>query len=379
MKKIHMVDLYGQYEKIKPEIDQAIEEVIRSTAFINGPAVHAFQKDLQSYLKVRHVIPCGNGTDALQIALMALDLKPEDEIITPDFTFVATVETVALLGFRPVFVDVDPETFTIDPEALEAAITPRTRAVIPVHLFGHCCNMEAILSVAQKYNLYVIEDVAQATGAEYIFRNGKKAKAGTLGNIGCTSFFPSKNLGCYGDGGAMMTNDDALAEKLQSIANHGMKVRYYYDRIGVNSRLDTLQAAILNIKLRHLDSYNKARQKAANFYNSRLQAIPSLQIPVTASWSTHIFHQFTVKVLHNKRDSLKDHLEKKGIPSMIYYPVPLHLQKAYTYLGYKKGQFPVTESLCSTVLSLPMHTELDSEHLDYICSAIEEFFNRGDF
>lgn len=373
MKKIQMVDLYGQYEKIKPEIDSEIQRVIESTAFINGPAVREFQEALQSWLGVHHVIPCGNGTDALQIALMVLGLKPGDEVIAPDFTFVATAEVVALLGLKPVFVDVDPDTFTMSPEAFESAITPRTRAVIPVHLFGQCCNMHSILSVARKYNLFVIEDVAQATGAEYTFPDGRKAKAGTMGDIGCTSFFPSKNLGCYGDGGAMMTNDDSLAEKLRSIANHGMKVRYYHDRVGVNSRLDTLQAAILKVKLKYLDAYNAARQKAAAFYDSALNSLPSLSIPARAPWSNHIFHQYTLKVTDSKRDKLKEHLERKGIPSMIYYPVPLHLQKAYSWLGYRQGQFPVTEELCSVVLSLPMHTELDEGQLRYICSSIKEF------
>jgi len=369
-----MVDLYGQYVKIKPEIDGEMQRVIESTAFINGPAVREFQEALQSFLGVRHVIPCGNGTDALQIALMSLDLKPGDEVITPDFTFVATVEVVALLGLKPVFVDVDPDTFLMRPEAFEAAITPRTRAVIPVHLFGQCCDMHSVLSVARKHNLFVIEDVAQATGAEYTFPDGRKAKAGTMGDIGCTSFFPSKNLGCYGDGGAIMTNDDALAEKLRSIANHGMKVRYYHDRIGINSRLDTLQAAILKVKLRYLNAYNTARQNAAAFYDASLNDLPALSVPARAPWSDHIFHQYTLKVSDNKRDKLKEYLEKKGIPSMIYYPVPLHLQKAYSWLGYRQGEFPVTEKLCSVVLSLPMHTELDEEQLQYISSAIREFF-----
>jgi len=369
-----MVDLYGQYVKIKPEIDREMQRVIESTAFINGPAVREFQEALQSFLAVRHVIPCGNGTDALQIALMSLGLQPGDEVITPDFTFVATVEVVALLGLKPVFVDVDPDTFLMSPEAFEAAITPRTRAVIPVHLFGQCCDMHSVLSVARKHNLFVIEDVAQATGAEYTFPDGRKAKAGTMGDIGCTSFFPSKNLGCYGDGGAIMTNDDALAEKLRSIANHGMKVRYYHDRIGVNSRLDTLQAAILKVKLRYLNAYNTARQNAAAFYDAALNSLSALSVPARAPWSSHIFHQYTLKVSENQRDKLKEYLEKKGIPSMIYYPVPLHLQKAYSWLGYRQGEFPVTEKLCSVVLSLPMHTELDEEQLQYISSAIREFF-----
>lgn len=369
-----MVDLYGQYVRIKPEIDEEMQRVIESTAFINGPAVREFQEALQSFLGVRHVIPCGNGTDALQIALMSLGLKPGDEVITPDFTFVATVEAVALLGFKPVFVDVDPDTFLMNPEAFEAAITHRTKAVIPVHLFGQCCDMNSVLSVARKHNLFVIEDVAQATGAEYTFPDGQKAKAGTMGDIGCTSFFPSKNLGCYGDGGAIMTNDDTLAEMLRSIANHGMKVRYYHDRIGVNSRLDTLQAAILKVKLKYLHAYNTARQNAAAFYDAYLNSLPALSVPTRAPWSNHIFHQYTLKVSDNKRDQLKEYLEKKGIPSMIYYPVPLHLQKAYSWLGYRQGDFPITEKLCSVVLSLPIHTELEMEQLQYISSAIREFF-----
>jgi UDP-2-acetamido-2-deoxy-ribo-hexuluronate aminotransferase len=375
MTPIRMVDLQSQYLKIKEEINKAISEVIESTAFIKGPQVSKFERELEKYLGVKHVITCANGTDALMIALMALGLKSGDEVITPTFTFIATVETIAFLGLKPILADVDQATFNIDCSKLEKLITPKTKAIIPVHLFGQCANMVEVLEFSKKHNLFVIEDTAQANGSDYIYKNGTKQKAGTIGHIGCTSFFPSKNLGCFGDGGAMFTNDDALNEKLRIIANHGMKTRYYHDILGVNSRLDTIQAAVLSVKLKYLDSYNLARQNAAQFYNKALNGIEKLKIPVCAGYSTHIYHQYTLCILNGKRDNLKEHLEKSGIPAMIYYPVPLHLQKAFMNLGYKKGDFPVSELLTSQVLSLPMHTELDGEQLNYITSKLATFFN----
>jgi UDP-2-acetamido-2-deoxy-ribo-hexuluronate aminotransferase len=365
-----MVDLHGQYLKIKPEVDAAIQDVLTSTAFINGPQVKEFSNNLASYLGVKHVIACANGTDALQIALMALDLKPGDEVISPDFTFIATVEVIALLGLVPVIVDVDPVTFTIDPEQIQKAITPKTKAIIPVHLYGLCANMGEILTLAKKHNIPVIEDTAQALGANYSDKN-YKGKSGTIGAIGCTSFFPSKNLGCFGDGGAMMTNDDHLAERMRSIANHGAKIKYYHDEIGVNSRLDTLQAAILNVKLRHLDSYASARQRAAIYYNSRLADNEHLTTPSIPSYTDHVFHQYTIKI-DGDRDALKNYLTNNGIPTMIYYPVPMHGQKAF----HAKGRFPVSDILAKTVLSLPMHTELTTEELDYICDKVIAFLKR---
>jgi len=375
MTPIRMVDLQSQYLKIKEEINKAISEVIESTVFIKGPQVSEFERELEKYLGIKHVITCANGTDALMIALMAIDLKPGDEVITPTFTFIATVETIAFLGLKPILADVDQATFNIDCSKLEKLITPKTKAIIPVHLFGQCANMAEILEFSKKHNLFVIEDTAQANGSDYIYKNGTKQKAGTIGHIGCTSFFPSKNLGCFGDGGAMFTNDDALNEKLRIIANHGMKTRYYHDILGVNSRLDTIQAAVLSIKLKYLDSYNLARQNAAQFYNKALNGIDKLKIPICAGYSTHIYHQYTISILNGKRDNLKEHLEKSGIPAMIYYPVPLHLQKAFMNLGYKKGDFPVSELLTSQVLSLPMHTELDEEQLNYITNNLAAFFN----
>lgn len=366
MHPIQMVDLKGQYQKIKAEVDSAIQNVIDSTSFIQGSEVKEFQKELEQYLEVKHVIPCANGTDALQIALMALDLKPGDEIITTGFTFVATVEVVELLRLKPVIVDVEPDSFTISPQAVEKAITPRTRAIVPVHLFGQCADMEKLQAIADKHNLFIIEDAAQALGTDYIYRNGTRKKAGTLSNIGTTSFFPSKNLGAYGDGGALFTQDDVLAEQIRSIANHGMQVRYYYDRIGVNSRLDTLQAGILRVKLKHLNEYNKAREKAATFYDEAFRNHPKITIPARMPYSTHIFHQYTLQISGASREELRKSLVENGIPAMIYYPVPLHLQKAYAHLGYSEGDFPVTEKLCKTVISLPMHTELDEEQLRYI-------------
>lgn len=365
---IQMCDLKGQYLKIKDEIDAAIHEVIDSTAFIKGKEVSLFQDELASYLGVKHVIGCANGTDALQVALMALDLKPGDEVITPDFTFIATVEVVALLGLTPILVDVDPSTFTIDIKRLEEAITPKTKAIIPVHLFGQCANMDEVMRVAQKHNLYVIEDTAQALGADYYHSDGRVAKAGTIGTIGTTSFFPSKNLGCYGDGGALFTNDDALAAEIRSIANHGMKVRYHHDRIGVNSRLDTIQAAILRVKLKYLDSFNKARIEAANAYDAMLKPCSKVITPARAKWSNHIFHQYTLKLTGVDRDKLQKELAAKGIPTMVYYPIPLHMQKAFDpYREFNLGRsFQVSETLSNSVISLPMHTELTDDVIKYI-------------
>lgn len=374
MKKIEMVDLRSQYLRLKADIDSAIQGVVDSAAFIKGPEVRMFEEELQRYLGTAHVTGCANGTDALQIAMMALGLQPGDEVITTDFTFIATVEVVELLGLKLVLVEPDADTFNISVSAIERAITPRTRAIVPVHLFGQCADMEQILELARRHNLYVIEDTAQATGAEYRFSDGTVKKAGTMGTIGCTSFFPSKNLGCYGDGGALFTDDDELASVIRSITNHGMRVRYYHDTIGVNSRLDSLQAAILRVKLRHLDEFNGLRGTAAAFYDSRLSPLHGLQIPLRSDRSTHIFHQYTLKVAGGKRDMLRECLENEGIPSMVYYPVPLHVQKAYSHLGYTPEAFPVTSMLSGEVLSLPMHTELDEEQLDYITSCITEKF-----
>lgn len=373
VRKIQMVDLKKQYEKIKTEVDTAIHNVIENTAFINGPEVKSFASELEKYLNVKHVIPCANGTDALQIAMMALDLKPGDEVITANFTYVATAEVIALLGLRPVLVDVNPDTFDIDVKAIEKAITPKTKAIVPVHLFGQCADMEAIMALAKKHNLYVIEDTAQAIGADYTFENGTKQKAGTIGTVGCTSFFPSKNLGCYGDGGAIYTNDDALAAKIRTIANHGQSVQYVHDSIGVNSRLDSIQAAILRIKLKQLDNYAAARNKAAAFYDKALANHPKIKTPKRAKNSTHVFHQYTLQLNGVDRTALKDFLASKEIPAMVYYPIPLHMQKAYLDPRYKAGDFPVTEKLCATVMSLPMHTELDEETLQYISTTILEF------
>lgn len=375
MKKIEMVDLRTQYERLKADIDSAIADVISSTAFIKGPEVRLFEEELQRYMGVRNVIACANGTDALQIAMMALGLKPGDEVITTNFTFIATVEVIELLGLKLVLVDPDPHTFNISPEAIEKAITPRTRAIVPVHLFGQCADMEPVMELARRHGIHVIEDAAQATGAEYGFSDGTVKKAGTMGIIGCTSFFPSKNLGCYGDGGALFTDDDGLAELIRSITNHGMKVRYYHDTIGVNSRLDTIQAAILRVKLRHLDAFNQARQKAAAHYDTELKDVMGINIPVRALNSSHIFHQYTLRIEDGRRNNLRECLENEGIPSMIYYPVPLHMQKAYAHLGYREEDFPVTGRLCGEVLSLPIHTELDEEQLAYITGCIKSKFN----
>ncbi|MDI1356400.1 MAG: DegT/DnrJ/EryC1/StrS family aminotransferase [bacterium] len=368
-----MVDLKGQYEKIKTEIDAGIQDVINATAFINGPAVKEFQSDFEKYLGVKHVIPCANGTDALQIAMMALGLKPGDEVITADFTYVATAEVIGLLGLTPVLVDVDPNTFEIDIEALERNITSKTKAIVPVHLFGQCADMEKIMTIAKNHNLFVIEDVAQAIGAEYTFSNGTRHKAGTIGTVGCTSFFPSKNLGCYGDGGAMYTNDDELAKKLRMIASHGQSVLYMHDVLGVNSRLDTIQAAVLKVKLKHLDEYAAARNKVADFYDKAFANHPKLKIPSRSKQSTHVFHQYTLLLNGIDRSKLREQLAERGVTSMIYYPIPLHMQKAYTSERYQPGDFPVTERVCASVLSLPMHTELDEETLRYITKTVLEF------
>ncbi|MCA1740902.1 MAG: DegT/DnrJ/EryC1/StrS family aminotransferase [Bacteroidales bacterium] len=375
MKKIEMVDLRTQYERLKADIDSGISDVINSTAFIKGPDVRLFEEELQRYLGVRNVIACANGTDALQIAMMALGLKPGDEVITTNFTFIATAEVIELLGLKLVLVDPDPHTFNISPEAIEKAITPRTKAIVPVHLFGQCADMEPLMDLARRHGIHIIEDAAQATGAEYRFSDGTVKKAGSMGIIGCTSFFPSKNLGCYGDGGALFTDDDGLSELIRSITNHGMKVRYYHDTIGVNSRLDTIQAAILRVKLSHLDAFNEARQKAAAHYDRELSVVPGITTPVRAANSSHIFHQYTLRVEGGERNRLRECLENEGVPSMIYYPVPLHMQKAYAHLGYREEDFPVTTRLTGEVLSLPMHTELDDEQLSYITTCIRSKFN----
>ncbi len=363
-----MVDLHGQYLNIKSEIDNEIFKVIDSTQFINGDAVKEFKKNLESYLGVKHVIPCANGTDALQIAMMALDLKSGDEIITSDFTFISTIEAIALLGLKPVLIDVDPDSFLIDPEAIKKAITPKTKVIIPVHLFGQSANMEEIISIAKNYKLHIIEDTAQSIGADYYFKDGHKQKVGTIGDIGCTSFFPSKNLGCFGDGGAIFTNDDVYATRIGSLVNHGMRVKYYHDHVGVNSRLDTLQAAVLKVKLQYLDLYNQKRIDAANYYDNGFKGNKNIKIPFRVPFSNHTFHQYTL-VTNLNRDKLIEMLEEKGIPAMVYYPVPLHLQKAY-HNGYKKGDFPISESLSKSVISLPMHTELSKEQQDHIIESI---------
>lgn len=365
-----MVDLQAQYARIKQDIDASIQEVIDSASFVKGAKVAEFQSHLEAYTGAKHVINVGNGTDALQIALMALGLKPGDEVITPTFTFIATAEVVALLGLTPVVVDVDWETMNMDIESVRRAITPRTKAIVPVHLFGQCANMEALMALADEHQLYIVEDACQAIGAKYTFANGETKQAGTMGHIGCTSFFPSKNLGCYGDGGAIFTNDDELAAKMRAIANHGMVVRYHHDMIGVNSRLDSIQAAVLDAKLPHLDEYIAARQAAAAYYDEAFSDCKALLIPGRQAHSTHVFHQYTLRVVGADRDKLREGLAEKGIPAMIYYPVPLHQQKAYRDPRYQDGDFPVAEKLAACVLSLPMHTELDEEQLEYITSNV---------
>jgi UDP-2-acetamido-2-deoxy-ribo-hexuluronate aminotransferase len=373
MEKIQMVDLRGQYLRIKSEIDSAIESVLLSSTFIQGPEVKEFARVLSEKNQNAHVIPCANGTDALQIAMMALNLKQGDEVILPVHTYVATAEVIALLGLTPVFVDVNLETFNIDVNQIESKITKHTKAIVPVHLYGQCADMEPILKVAKQNNLFVIEDVAQALGAEYTFSDGNMKKAGTMGIIGTTSFFPSKNLGAYGDGGAIFTHDQSLAEKMTMIASHGQKVKYHHDIIGINSRLDTLQAAILKVKLKYLEEYTRKRNEAADFYDQELTSCNFLEIPIRAKNSTHVFHQYTLKTKGIDRDSFKKYLESKGVPSMIYYPVPLHLQKAYKRPGFGEGSFPVTEQLSKTVISLPIHTEMTKEELAYICQVIKEY------
>lgn len=376
MKQIQMVDLQSQYKKIKNQIDLQLQDVLNSSAYVNGPQVHEFQKELEKFLNVKHVIPCANGTDALQIAMMGLGLKPGDEVITVDFTFAATVEVIALLNLTPVLVDVEKDTFNMNIKALKNAITPKTKAIVPVHLFGQCANMEAILEVANQHNLFVIEDNAQAIGADYTFKNGTTKKAGTIGNVGTTSFFPSKNLGCYGDGGAIFTNDDELAHTLRGIVNHGMYKRYYHDVVGVNSRLDSLQAAILRIKLPLLIEYCDARRKAADYYSIGFASNNNITTPVTSSFTTHVFHQYTIQVKNVDRNALHQHLLDNGIPNAIYYPVPLHSQKAYADTRYKEEHFKVTNELVNTVLSLPMHTELDKEQQDFIIATVLNFMNK---
>lgn len=382
MKKIQMVDLKGQYEKIKPAVDESIINVMDTTAFINGPEVNQFQEELQEYLQVKHVIPCANGTDALQIAMMGLGLKPGDEVITADFTFAATVEVIALLQLTPVLVDVDPITFNIDVDAIKKAITPKTKAIVPVHLFGLAANMDEIMAIAEEYNLYVIEDNAQAIGADYISKDDSKRKTGTIGHVASTSFFPSKNLGCYGDGGAIFTNDDKLAHTLRGIVNHGMYERYHHDVVGVNSRLDSIQAAVLRIKLEHLNDYNAARKEAAQKYTDAFKGVEQIETPQqcqsckTKSYTQcncHVFHQYTLKITNGKRDELVKHLSEKGIPCGIYYPIPLHLQKAYRDERYNEEDFVVTNQLVKEVISLPMHTELDDEQIAYISQTVIDF------
>ena len=375
MRKIQMVDLQTQYQHIKADIDRGIQAVIDSAAFVKGPQVTDFQHHLEAYTGAKHVIPVGNGTDALQIALMGLGLQRGDEVITPTFTFIATAEVVALLGLTPVVVDVDWETMNMSIESLEKAITPKTKAIVPVHLFGQCANMEAIMRIAREKHLYVVEDACQAIGAKYTFADGCTLQAGTIGHIGCTSFFPSKNLGCYGDGGAIFTNDDELAARMRAIANHGMVVRYHHDMVGVNSRLDGIQAAILDAKLPHLDEYIAARQRAAAYYDKAFANNPHLLLPGREPHSTHVFHQYTLRVQGIDRDMLKANLQEAGIPAMVYYPVPLHLQKAYQDPRYQPGDFPVAERLASCVLSLPMHTELDEEQLEYITKHVNKLTN----
>ncbi|MEH6407413.1 MAG: DegT/DnrJ/EryC1/StrS family aminotransferase [Leeuwenhoekiella sp.] len=376
MKKIQMVDLKGQYELIKERVDNSIQEVIETTAFINGPEVHSFQKELEEYLGVKHVIPCANGTDALQIAMMGLDLKPGDEVITADFTFAATVEVIALLQLTPVLVDVNPHGFNIDVEAIKKAITPKTKAIVPVHLFGQVADMDAIMAIAKEHNLYVIEDNAQGIGANYTRRDGSTVKTGTIGHVGSTSFFPSKNLGCYGDGGAIFTNNDDLAHIIRGIVNHGMYERYHHDVVGVNSRLDSIQAAVLRAKLPHLDSYNDKRRESARKYSAALQGHDKITVPLICDvCNCHVFHQYTLRLKNTDRDALVKHLNEKGIPCGVYYPIPLHLQKAYADDRYNEADFPVTNELVKEVISLPMHTELDDEQIDYITSTILEFLN----
>jgi UDP-2-acetamido-2-deoxy-ribo-hexuluronate aminotransferase len=374
MRKIQMVELVAQYQRLKPEIDAAMTEVIENAQFINGPAVTAFKAELEQYLGVKHVIPCANGTDALQIALMALGLKPGDEVITPSFTYIATTEVMALLGLKPVFVEVNPETFCIDASVIEAAITPKTKAIVPVHLYGQAAPMNEIMQLASKHNLFVVEDNAQAIGCDFKLATGETVKTGTIGHIGCTSFFPSKNLGCYGDGGAMFTNDDELAEKLKMIANHGQSKKYHHDIVGCNSRLDGVQAAVLRIKLRELDSFSAARNKVADHYDRFLAQFPQVKTPVRTKDSNHVFHQYTMQLEGVNRDEFHDFLERHDVPSMIYYPIPAHKQKMFASFGSGDTVLPITDWLTSRVISLPIHTEMQNEQLQYICQVIEKYF-----
>jgi dTDP-4-amino-4,6-dideoxygalactose transaminase len=381
MRPIQMVDTKTQYQKIKVEIDSAVLQVMESSAFINGKAVHDFSANLSSYLNVKHTIPCANGTDALQIAMMALDLQPGDEVITPSFTYIATTEVIALLRLTPVFVEVDAKTFCIDPSALEKAITPRTKAIVPVHLYGQAAPMKELMEIAKKYNLYVIEDNAQAIGCDYIYSDGSKRKTGTIGHIGTTSFYPAKNLGAFGDGGAIFTDDDELANKLKMIANHGQSKRYYHDMVGCNSRLDTIQAAILDIKLKYLDQYCTARRAAAEFYGQAFTGHPKLKTPCRASYSYHVFHQYTLIINEaddaaSYRDGLHQFLADNKIPSMIYYPVPGHRQKMFEQFNVKAQEMPVTDWLTQRVISLPMHTELDEEQLEYVTGKVLEYIHK---
>lgn len=375
MRPLQMVDLKQQYQKLKPEIDAAVIDVLESTAFINGPAVGRFASALAAYNGVKHVIPCANGTDALQIAMMALGLQPGDEVITPSFTYIATTEVIALLKLTPVFVDVDPQTFCIDPAAIEKAITPKTKVIVPVHLYGHAAPMEAIMRIAQAHNLFVVEDNAQAIGCDYIFSDGSVKKTGSIGTVGTTSFFPSKNLGGYGDGGAMLTNDDALAEKLRMIANHGQKVRYFHEMVGCNSRLDTVQAAVLEIKLKHLDEYIAARRKAAGYYDKAFANHPQITVPHRADYNRPVFHQYTLILKGIDRNGLHDYLAARNVPSMIYYPVPAHRQNMFASFGAASLDLTITDWLTERVISLPMHTELDEEQLHFIASTVLNFCN----
>jgi UDP-2-acetamido-2-deoxy-ribo-hexuluronate aminotransferase len=374
MEKIVMVDLHKQYLRIKNEVDAAMQEVLTTTAFIQGPQVQEFANALARYVNAGFVIPCANGTDALQLAMMALGYKQGDEIILPVHTYVATAEVIALLGLVPVFAEVNPDTFNIDVSQLESKITTKTKAIVPVHLYGQCADMEPLLAIAKKHNLHVIEDVAQALGAEYTFANGSKKMAGTMGTVGTTSFFPSKNLGCYGDGGALLTNDKALAEKIKMMANHGQRIKYHHDVIGINSRLDTLQAAVLNVKLKYLKEYESKRNEVASYYDKELSGIEGLQTPVRSKNSTHVFHQYTLQIKAGRRDALKKQLELAGVPTMVYYPVPLHLQKAYLKEGFGEGSFTITERLSAEVLSLPIHTEMTFDELGMITTEIKKFF-----
>lgn len=389
MKKIQMVDLKGQYEQIKENVNASIQEVIDNTAFINGPDVHNFQKELEDYLGVKHVIPCANGTDALQIAMMGLGLEQGDEVITADFTFAATVEVIALLKLTPVLVDVEPDSFNIDPEAIRKAITPKTKAIVPVHLFGQAANMDEIMAIAEEHNLYVIEDNAQGIGSSYKFANGNTIKTGAIGHAASTSFFPSKNLGCYGDGGAIFTNDDDLAHTIRGIVNHGMYKRYHHDVVGVNSRLDSIQAAVLRAKLPYLDTYNNARRAAAKKYNKAFEGIENIITPkvkgnscgtdirtICDTCNCHVFHQYTLRIINADRDALVKHLNDNGIPCGIYYPIPLHSQKAYADERYDEADFPVTNQLVKEVISLPMHTELEDEQIEFITRTVIEFINK---